>query len=157
MEDTEVEECLVLPWRRRPRSCYSSGMEITTEKQAALNALVKMHGLSFLTVFGSLARGATHAESDVDIGYRATSGNSLPLADEQKLQGELEKLLARAVDLRSLHTDNPYFLYSVTRAAHLLAGNRTALVRLHALAYTLRNDARYSLDPIRKAFANKRL
>ena len=48
------------------------------------------------------------------------------------------------MDLRSLHSENPYFLFSVMKTARFLAGDHTAFARFQAYAFALRHDARFA-------------
>lgn len=123
-----------------------------------METIVRRFGLAFLVLFGSQARGGTHAESDTDVGYRAKAGRAaLSAKREQELAEALAGVLGREVDLRSLHSENPYFLFSVMSSAQFLAGNHTAFARFQAYAFALRHDAQYDLDRIRESFRRRRL
>ncbi len=123
-----------------------------------MERIARKYGLAFLILFGSQARGGAHAGSDVDVGYRVASGRgALSAPREQELAEALGKACGREVDLRSLHSENPYFLFSAMRTAWFLAGDHTAFARFQAYAFALRHDARYDLDRIRESFRRKRL
>lgn len=131
-------------------------MELTGEQQKNLQELTQQYELNFLALFGSHARGQTHAGSDLDIGYHARKG-SLTFEKEQRMQYEIEQVMKQEVDLRSFHSENPYFLQSALNAAQLLAGDKTAFSRARAYAFQVFHDAQYDLEPIRQAFLKKRL
>ncbi|MFH1354386.1 MAG: nucleotidyltransferase domain-containing protein [bacterium] len=133
-------------------------MVISGGQMKKMEVIAKKFGLAFLALFGSQARGGAHAESDVDVGYRATgAGGPLSARQEQKLAEMLAEAFGREVDLRSLHSENPYFLFSVMGTAQFLAGDHTAFARFRSYAFALRHDARYDLDLIRESFRRKRL
>ena len=63
-----------------------------------LAELCQEYGIAELSVFGSVARGDTRADSDVDLLYVRVPGNDLGMS-YFALQDGLEKLLGRPVDL----------------------------------------------------------
>ena len=137
---------------------YTKNMVISDEQQRRLEGMARKFNLAFLVLFGSQARGGEHAGSDVDIGYRAADTKMLLSArQEQELAEEVSEVFGLEVDLRSLHSENPYFLFSVMKTARFLAGDHTAFARFQAYAFALRHDARYDLDLIRESFRRKRL
>lgn len=130
--------------------------QLLEKQRPALERLVKKYKLSFLALFGSHARGKTHARSDIDIGYREQTEN-LTYDQFVSLSADLEDLVGREIDLRPLHPDNPYFFYAATHDAKLLAGDPGSFVRAQLLAAALFRDAQESVEPIQQAFMRKRL
>ncbi|WP_439571096.1 nucleotidyltransferase family protein [Sphingomonas sp.] len=56
-------------------------------------------GIKSLYLFGSLARGASRPNSDIDLLFEAEPSRAFSLLDQAKLQDELTELLGRPVDL----------------------------------------------------------
>lgn len=74
-------------------------------KGPRLAELCRKYGIAELSVFGSIARGDSHPDSDVDLLYVRVPGNDLGMAFFD-LQEDLEELFGRPVDLvskESLH------------------------------------------------------
>jgi uncharacterized protein len=70
-----------------------------------LAELCQKYGIAELSVFGSIARGDSEPDSDVDLLYVRVPGNDLGMAFFD-LQEDLEELFGRPVDLvskESLH------------------------------------------------------
>jgi len=66
-------------------------------KRQEILRLAARHGASHVRVYGSVARGAAHPKSDIDLLVEFERGRSL--VDEVELQQELELLLGYRVDL----------------------------------------------------------
>ena len=79
----------------------ASMVEIATMK-FIIGSIVRKYGLSEVYVYGSTARGDADADSDIDLLYRAESGNHLSMMRREALQHELEGAFNRAVSLTSL-------------------------------------------------------
>ena len=78
--------------------------ELLKSKRQEILAIAARHGARNVRVFGSVARGETKPESDVDILVEMESGTSL--MDHVTLMQDLEDLLERKVDVvsdRALH------------------------------------------------------
>jgi predicted nucleotidyltransferase len=67
---------------------------------ARLVEICERYGISELAVFGSIARGSEHADSDVDVLFDLAPGVRLGFG-VSALQHELEELFGRPVDLLS--------------------------------------------------------
>lgn len=133
-------------------------MVVRDEQRRIMETIAQKFGLAFLVLFGSQARGGVHAESDVDVGYRVGAGRAtLSARRERELAEALAGVFGQEVDLHSLHSENPYFLFSVMSSVRFLAGDHTAFARFQAYAFALRHDARYDLDRIRESFRRRRL
>jgi predicted nucleotidyltransferase len=72
---------------------------ITALDKQQLEAILKAHGVTKVSVFGSFARGEVTADSDLDLLVTYKPGTTL--FDVIDLQDELEKALGRNVDLVS--------------------------------------------------------
>ncbi len=79
----------------------ASTVEIATMK-FIIGSIARKYGLSEVYVYGSTARGDADADSDIDLLYRAESGNHLSMMRREALQHELEGAFNRAVSLTSL-------------------------------------------------------
>ena len=79
----------------------ASMVEIATMK-FIIGSIARKYGLSEVYVYGSTARGDADADSDIDLLYRAESGNHLSMMRREALQHELEGAFNRAVSLTSL-------------------------------------------------------
>ena len=79
----------------------ASMVEIATMK-FIIGSIAQKYGLSEVYVYGSTARGDADADSDIDLLYRAESGNHLSMMRREALQHELEGAFNRAVSLTSL-------------------------------------------------------
>ena len=66
-------------------------------KRQEILRLAARHGASNVRIYGSVARGAAHPTSDIDVLVEFERGRSL--VDEVELQQELELLLCYRVDL----------------------------------------------------------
>ncbi len=76
--------------------------EIDVER---LGAVCQRYGIIRLEIFGSMARGTDHSDSDIDLLYTLAPGARLGWEVED-LTSELEAVLGRRVDLvsrRALH------------------------------------------------------
>lgn len=70
-----------------------------------LRSICERYGIARLEVFGSVARGESTLASDIDLLYELVPGSTLGW-DIEALQGELDELFGRRVDLvskRALH------------------------------------------------------
>jgi len=78
--------------------------QIESVDREKLVAIAKNAGVSFLALFGSVARGQATAESDVDLAVRF--GRSIDLFDLARVKLAMERALGRPVDL--IPVDNAY-------------------------------------------------
>ncbi|GAA3081443.1 nucleotidyltransferase family protein [Streptosporangium carneum] len=88
--------------------------------EAQLGALCRRFGVSELAVFGSVARGEERPDSDVDLLYVRAEGAPLGLLEIATLQGELETLFGRPVDLVAKHYLNEAIRDEVLHDAQVL-------------------------------------
>jgi predicted nucleotidyltransferase len=111
----------------------------------ALRELAGERGIVLALVYGSAARGSTHAHSDLDVAVlleRMPSGDQL-----LRLYADAERIAPRhRVDLAILNHADPLFLYQAVRDAKLLFGNPTAFAELQARAFRQYVDHRRYLD-----------
>lgn len=78
--------------------------DLLKSRRQDILAIAARHGASNVRIFGSVARGETRADSDIDILVEMEHGRSL--MDHVALTQELEDLLHRRVDVvseRALH------------------------------------------------------
>jgi predicted nucleotidyltransferase len=71
--------------------------QLVKEKRAEILRIASRHGARDVRVFGSVARGETDRESDIDFLVELEAGRSL--LDLGGMQMELESLLGRRVDV----------------------------------------------------------
>lgn len=74
-------------------------MAAIQHQRDAIHAIAKRHGALSIAVFGSVARGNDHPDSDVDFLVEFEPGSSL--LNLMNLQDELEELLGCSVDVLS--------------------------------------------------------
>jgi len=74
-------------------------MAAIQRQREAIHAIAKHHGARSIAVFGSVARGNDHPDSDVDFLVEFEPGSSL--LNLMNLQDELEELLGCSVDVLS--------------------------------------------------------
>ena len=79
-------------------------------KRPEILRLAQVHGAHNVRIFGSVARGEAHAESDVDFLVEMDSGRSL--LDLIELSQDLETLLQRKVDILTDQGLSPYLTLS---------------------------------------------
>jgi len=89
-----------------------------SEKRVQILLVAAAHGARNVRVFGSVARGDSGAESDVDLLVEFEPGRSL--LDHAALQIELEALLGRRVDVASERGLRPRVRERVLREARPL-------------------------------------
>ena len=72
---------------------------VAIDRLQALEPELRSAGLTALYLFGSLARDAGRAGSDVDLLFEAEADRGLSLIDQARLQRELSEALGTRVDL----------------------------------------------------------
>ncbi len=94
------------------------------EKVIAL--LDQRFGLETLVVFGSVARGATHAESDIDLaGLFRTRPDPVALIEAG---ADCERLLGRSIDLVDLAAASPILAMQVMRDGQCVFGANSSVL-----------------------------
>ena len=95
-------------------------LKLNHTQNAALKRLAKSHSLSFLLVFGSVARGDALINSDLDIGY--LSQKPFSLQQQYSVQQKLQNILntKRAIDLVNLATATPLLSREALRDGQML-------------------------------------
>jgi predicted nucleotidyltransferase len=112
------------------------------------------HGAAAVYLYGSVARGAARADSDVDIGILFSEDpprtlEGLPLA----LEAALEELLGTAVQVVALNRASPDFIHRVLRDGRLvLDRDRARRIRFEVQA---RNEF-FDLQPILRRYREPR-
>jgi Predicted nucleotidyltransferases len=74
-------------------------MAAIQHQRDAIHAIAKRHGALTIAVFGSVARGNDHPDSDVDFLVEFAQGASL--VNLMNIQDDLERLLGCSVDVLS--------------------------------------------------------
>jgi len=88
--------------------------------EAALADLCRRHGVSRLSVFGSILREDFASESDVDLLVEFAPSRMPTLIGIAQLECELGELVGRKVDLRTPRELSRYFRDKVIAQARLL-------------------------------------
>lgn len=91
---------------------------VSLPSKEQLAPLVKRFGLRFVVLFGSVARGRTHRESDIDVGV--LTERPLTFNQRLKLWHELSSLFHAEIDLAVLNHASPLFGFAVARDGRLL-------------------------------------
>lgn len=89
---------------------------LPTKKQ--LQPIAKKYGLRMIVLFGSVARGKTHPESDIDVGVYTE--RPITFNRRLKLWLELSKLFQAEIDLAILNHPAPLFGYRVANEGKIL-------------------------------------
>ncbi|MBI3927816.1 MAG: nucleotidyltransferase domain-containing protein [Armatimonadetes bacterium] len=109
-------------------------MELSSCQFKALEHVAEKSGLDLILLFGSAARGITHAKSDLDIAVRYRRFSTEERIDQ--LMGDLQSVFPGAqVDLGILNTADPLFLKKIMEDARLLYGDPRRLAELEILAF----------------------
>lgn len=98
-------------------------MELATDlsvDDTVLRAFCRQHGIRSLRLFGSAARNELRDDSDIDLLVEFEPDRIPGLLGIAKLELELQELLGREVDLRTLDDLSPYFRDDVVAAARVL-------------------------------------
>jgi len=94
-------------------------MKITEKQQKQIVEIAKKYGLTLVLFFGSQARGTTHRQSDVDIGFLAE--HSMGLREIADLEFEMSTQLdIPRLELVSLGGMSSLFLQQVVIDGHVL-------------------------------------
>lgn len=88
-------------------------ISISAPEQTKLVDLARSSGLTYLAVFGSVARGEAGPESDVDLAVRF--GRRMTLFDLADLQSRFQEILQKPVDLIPMDNVYPFMLESLGR------------------------------------------
>ncbi len=105
---------------RQPLSRYSLGMiTLGNADAAALGAICTRYGIGRLEVFGSVARGVSAPESDLDLLYELVPGHQLGW-EISELNDELDEFFARKVDLVAKKYVNKYLRDEILRESRPL-------------------------------------
>jgi hypothetical protein len=75
----------------------SDAPNLQPDARERMVAILRAHGITRASVFGSFARGKQHAQSDLDLLIEPKAGTTL--LDLARLELALEELLGRHVDL----------------------------------------------------------
>jgi uncharacterized protein len=98
-------------------------MELATDvtiDDTLLRAFCREHGIRSLRLFGSAARNELRHDSDIDLLVEFEPGRTPGLLGIAKLELELQELVGRDVDLRTVGDLSPYFRDDVVSAARVL-------------------------------------
>lgn len=115
------------------------------------DALTKVPHAAFAIVFGSMARGTSHAGSDLDIALGFTGGHRRPSAREiGAIVSDLEEATGHTVALLDLDNAPPGVAYRVFRdGKKVWVRDRSALVARKARAILEYLD----FEPLERAFS----
>ncbi|MBU0729146.1 MAG: nucleotidyltransferase family protein [Proteobacteria bacterium] len=88
-------------------------MKILQNKKEEILSIAQSHGAISLRLFGSLARGDDHPESDIDFLVEMEPGRSL--LDLIAMKHEIEDLIHKKVDVLTEQALSPYIRKDVLR------------------------------------------
>jgi len=88
--------------------------------QALKRALEADPRVGYALVFGSAARGASHAASDLDVAVAGTGGRRLSTLDLGDIASRLEAVASRPVDVVDLEEAPPALAYRIFRDGRVL-------------------------------------
>lgn len=87
-----------------------------------IKKIAEKYDLSLIILFGSVAKGFAHEESDVDVAI--LEKKSLSLHKELDLRADLYKLFRRDVDLVFIRRASPLVLGQISKYGKLLYGTK---------------------------------
>jgi uncharacterized protein len=73
--------------------------QITSKTEFCVDDICKKYGISYLGLFGSVARGEAREDSDIDLLVKFDNPTNIGLFELDQLQRELEMRFGRKVDL----------------------------------------------------------
>jgi predicted nucleotidyltransferase len=85
--------------------------------------------IAFALLFGSEAKGAAHAHSDVDVAVGLVAGEQLDTLARGALASRLETAVGRPVDLVMLDDAPPGLAYRIFRDGRLISGRDAAALK----------------------------
>jgi predicted nucleotidyltransferase len=112
----------------------------TPTVQQVRDALAAQPGIAFAVLFGSAARGALRASSDVDLAVRFAEGAVGRGWELGGMIAALEETLGRRVDVVDLEATNSVVLGMEIARGVLVKGSTEELVRLRVRAYRAWRD-----------------
>ena len=112
-------------------------MFLTKEQKEKINQIGRKYSLRLILLYGSFARGETHADSDLDIAILGKKPLNLDTllsiyAEMPFIFGDNKR---RELDLSSLHNVNPLFRFYVMRDSVLLYGKSIDYYSFKAYAF----------------------
>lgn len=118
-------------------------MEITNRQKEEIEAIGEKFGLRLVLLYGSFAKGAQTALSDLDI---AVAGKSpIDFATHVELYREFARVFGdreRDLDVQLLQRKDPLFLYQVAKNSQLLYGNTSDYHEFGAYAFRVYHDSK---------------
>jgi len=122
---TKVDEKYLKAWRDRRKRCQERNQRLAqqarVECEAMVDVLVNGFGASEVILFGSLARGRFHSESDIDLAAAGIAKDQFFLA-----LAAVNRLSQRWVDLKPLEALEPYFYPRVLDTGEVLYARHDA-------------------------------
>jgi predicted nucleotidyltransferase len=89
--------------------------EAVIERLRSLELELRREGIAQMSLFGSVARGEAHADSDVDLAVVLDKAARVSLIGLAGLELHLGEVLGRPVELLTLPIKNPWIRASVER------------------------------------------
>jgi predicted nucleotidyltransferase len=127
-----------------------ASMDTAALSREQIANLAQANGIRLLLLFGSVAAGREHPESDVDLGLLLENPN-LAFSARADLQHELQQLFPeREVDLAIINHADPLFLKKITEQCRLLYGDASELCSLKMYAFRRYQDHKRFLEMERR-------
>jgi predicted nucleotidyltransferase len=73
--------------------------QLTTRSEVQVDDICEKYGISYLGLFGSMARGEAREDSDVDLLVKFDDNSNIGLFELDRIQRDLEMRFGRKVDL----------------------------------------------------------
>lgn len=133
-------------------------MKITRKTREKLNRIGRKHGLKFIILHGSYARGEEKRGSDLDV---AVLGKKFIDFEKQlEIFGDLAKLFGnsreRELDVKTLHDTNALFLSEVVKEGQLVFGDQSEYDNFVLYAYKRFRDG-HTLFRLRDDLIGRRM
>lgn len=100
-----------------------ASIPVSLPSKEVLKPIVQKFGIRLIVLFGSVVRGTTNAESDIDLGV--LTNRPLTFNQRLKLWGALSPLFNIEVDLVVLNHANPVLAFEVASTGDLLFENKS--------------------------------
>ena len=109
-----------------------------SEQREKIKKIAAEYKLTLIILFGSFAKGKTHAYSDMDIAVKAKE--NINLKTELEIIRKLTEVFNKKIDLSVINRANPLLLGQINKNAVLLYGNEREFMKFRLYAFHRYND-----------------